>query len=332
MNISIITCTYNPDERILSKVLDAVRQLVLPAEGNVEYLIIDNNSNPSLSQSPYINNFLNDISWSKLIVETQQGLSYSRLRGFNESTGDIIIFFDDDNVADANYLVEIKQLFKNNVQVGIWGPGNIDVVFTDPVSAWVERSTKGIFQEKHIETVEFGYSLNGASFHPFGTGMALKREIIQFYYDQFVKGGFTTSDRKGNSLASSGDTQLLYAAYKMRLATGVSPGLKMKHLIPGKRTTINYICKLLYGSYSTGDTAFVESFPEYKNRVALPSSKRVLKDIVKKALSVNTLKNQVQFKMDMAAYMGNIIGKYKALDSKEPEWMNKIVNFLKLES
>jgi hypothetical protein len=332
MNISIITCTYNPDERILSKVLEAVRNLVLPENCNVEYIIIDNNSNPALIESAYIKDFLQDIVWSKLFIEKNQGLSNARLSGFNESAGDIIVFFDDDNVADPNYLIEVKQLFENNVQVGIWGPGNIDVVFTDSVSQWVEHTTKRIFQEKKGDALEFGYSLKGSSFHPFGTGMALRREIIEFYYNQYVTQGFTTSGRKGNSLASADDLQLLYAAYKMGAATGVAPALKMKHLIPAKRTTLKYICRLLYGSYVTADTAFVESFPEFKGQISIPASGRVIKDLGKKVLSKQALYNKKKLSMDIAAYMGNTIGKFRALDIKEPNWMSKIVSILKLES
>lgn len=331
MKISIITCTYNPDEKALSKLLDAVCKLIIPDGCELEYIIIDNNSSPALSERAYVHNFLQVFPKSKLHIEQNQGLTYARLRGFKESSGDIIIFFDDDNVADPDYLVGVKKLFEENVQVGIWGPGVIDVVFMEPVPKWVDYGTRGIFQEKKVTEIEFGYSLTKSSFHPFGTGMSLRREIVQFYYDQFVKNGLTTSDRKGESLASCGDLQLLYVAYTKGFATGVSPSLKMKHLIPTKRTTIDYICKLLYGSYSTIDKAFIEIFPEFKSRITIPSEGSILKGLVKIIVSTKFITNPNKYRMNIAYYIGITIGKYKALNRTEPTWLIRIVKSFKLE-
>jgi len=332
MNISIITCTYNPEERILSKVFDAVRRLTLPTDREVEYIIIDNNSSRPLIEFDYVRNFLQDVPWAKVIVEKSQGLSQARLRGFNESTGDLIVFFDDDNVADPEYINEIGQLFENNVQVGIWGPGDIEVVFTDPVSEWAEKNTRGLFQQKKVRALEFGYSMNLSSFHPFGTGMVLRRSVIQFYYDLFTKHGFTTTDRKGGSLASAGDTQLIYAAYKMGFATGVSAKLKMQHLIPGKRTTLKYLCRLHYGIDIVADTAFIELFPEYKSQIRLPSRGSIIKGLVKRSVSPLVFRDRNKYMIEIAIYLSKTMSKFKALQVAEPKWLNSIVRMLQLQS
>ena len=162
--------------------------------------------------------------------------------------------------------------------------------------------------------------------------MCLMSSIIDFYNEQSELFGFKTTGRKGNNLGSSEDTQLIYASYKKGWATGVSPSLKMKHLIPSKKTSLSYICRLHYGMDVTADMAFIESFPEFRNNISVSSNKTIIKQLLKKTISINILKKYKFYRIDIAIYIGKVIGKYRALELEEPKWLKKIANVLHLES
>ena len=68
-SLSIIICTYNPDENIFSRCLDAIKKASLE---NIPHqiLIIDNNSSNKLDEQEYFKIFCNGYS-ARLINEKE---------------------------------------------------------------------------------------------------------------------------------------------------------------------------------------------------------------------------------------------------------------------
>src|SRR5690606_32067791 len=86
-----------------------------------ELLIIDNRSATPVSE-------LFDISWhpnSRCIREETLGSAHARIRGINESKAEYILFVDDDNCLDQDYLQIAKQAMDNNPMLGTLGSGKI---------------------------------------------------------------------------------------------------------------------------------------------------------------------------------------------------------------
>ena len=102
VRISVVICTYNPDGRVFKKCLDAVTSAALIYTPH-EILIVDNNSTEEVAEKDYVRNFLEKNSRSRVIREVTQGLTPARLRSIRETSGDLIIFVDDDNFIDADY-------------------------------------------------------------------------------------------------------------------------------------------------------------------------------------------------------------------------------------
>ena len=51
-----------------------------------------------------------DMTWhpnGRHIFEGQLGVAYARQRGMREMSADLLVFVDDDNVLDPNYLAEV---------------------------------------------------------------------------------------------------------------------------------------------------------------------------------------------------------------------------------
>jgi glycosyltransferase involved in cell wall biosynthesis len=94
---TVIICTHNPRADYLQRCLDALCAQTLPRH-RWERLVVDNQS-----QEPLII----DLSWhfsARLVREDELGLTPARLRAIRESAGDILIFVDDDNVLDPNFV------------------------------------------------------------------------------------------------------------------------------------------------------------------------------------------------------------------------------------
>src|ERR1700724_388037 len=99
LEISVIICTYNPRMDYLARVLSALQAQTLARE-HWELLLIDNASNQPLRGRI-------DLSWhqhAKHVTEQKLGLTFARLRGIRESACELLVFVDDDNVLDPDYL------------------------------------------------------------------------------------------------------------------------------------------------------------------------------------------------------------------------------------
>jgi len=262
--ISVITCTYNPNPKIFERVLRSIECQSIE-NFDIEYVIVDNNSNPPVSEMPCVRAFLERHTWARVITEKKQGLSYARIAGANATKGDILVFVDDDNELASNYISEVVKLFNQYYFVGVWGAGDITVEFPEGVPLWVEKDMKAFFLERKRHFVEYTTVVDMYSpAYPIGGGMAVKRELMTLYNHLVQNPEFKTTDRKADSGASWGDTQINWLAIKNGFAVGVSPDLKYNHLIPQKRTSIDYICNQTFDGIATGLTAFYEIFPDLK--------------------------------------------------------------------
>ncbi|MEO7961663.1 MAG: glycosyltransferase, partial [Ginsengibacter sp.] len=207
MDISIVICTHNPEERVFRRCLDAVNRLNL-LNMKTEILIVDNNSSPTLIARDYVNKFLKDTPSAKCILEKKPGLTYARMTGNNEAQAPVVIFFDDDNEPDQNYALAAHRILLEKKEVGIIGPGVVKVDFVDGSDAWLETQ-RPFFQEMSVEKEL--YSNNQMYYekcYPYGTGLVVRKKILENYHSILSRNG-EISDRTGNMLLSGGDKQIV---------------------------------------------------------------------------------------------------------------------------
>src|SRR6266436_1643779 len=113
--LSVVTCSHNPRPDYLQQVLQALRSQTLAREA-WEYLLIDNASKEPLDLRV-------DLSWhpnAKHLREENLGLTYARLRGIGEASGGILVFVDDDNVLDADFLEQVLNIAEAWPKIGAW--------------------------------------------------------------------------------------------------------------------------------------------------------------------------------------------------------------------
>ncbi|MEO5999937.1 MAG: glycosyltransferase [Chitinophagaceae bacterium] len=290
MDLSIIICTYNPDQKVFGKCLNAIRSL--RTDGiNIEVIIVDNNSSTPLSSLEYVAEFLNEVSCSRLIIERNQGLSHARIAGFHSSSGDKIIFFDDDNEPFSDYVVKAKEILDNRPFVGIMGPGQINVEYIDGVDPWISQHLNKYFQEKNQEREEYVLSIvSWAPCYPPGTGQIIRRFVFESYLEMFLKKKLKTLDRYGESLSSGGDSQMIWSSINLNYAVGHHPDLRLNHLIPKKRANLKYIKRLSYYLDLSGRMAFAEMYPDKSGSLPQFKTSTFLYDLFK--VYFNGVKNK----------------------------------------
>jgi len=318
IDYSIIICTYNPDNIILERCLNAISSLKI-GDFSIEVILVDNNSSNPIIEHNYIKSFFQRMSNAKLIVIEKQGLSHARTGGIMESLGSQIVFFDDDNVPEQNYLVELHKLNKEYPLVAAWGPGIIDVEFIAPVKDELLDIAKKAFQERHETSVLYSNQLIWQDCYPFGTGLTMRREFCLAYIAAVKEGRFTLSGRQGDDLTSGEDTQMILYLVSQGAAAGVSPGMALKHIVPAKRTTLNYLSRLTYGTNLCYSTCVLEVFPAEYDAISSSLVKpNKFKLRVLKKLGKLVFDRRVKKLMSLVAYIGSVAGTYIALKKPVP--------------
>lgn len=246
MRLSVIICSHNPRESYLKRVLTALNRQTLPKE-QWELLLIDNVSKVALSQ-------IYDLTWHPLarhIREEEIGLTPARLRGIKEAAGDLLVFVDDDNVLDPDYLQCALEIETKHQMLGVWGgscQGEFEITPPEWIAPYLSALAVSEVKQDQWSNV-FSWALDN---FPPGAGLCIrscvaKQYAMKLYYDPIRR----SLDRSGTSLISGGDGDLGLVSLDMGLGMGSFANLKLTHLIPKERLSQEYIIRLYAGFGAT---------------------------------------------------------------------------------
>lgn len=313
---SIIICTYNPLKEIFFRLLTAIDNFDAE-EISYEIIIVDNNSDTPLSKINFVQEFLSTHSNAKLLIEKKPGLTSARIAGITQSEFDWLIFFDDDNEPNPDYLQKAVLSINQHPTVGAWGPGEVEVEFTQTVPIWL-YGEKHLFQQRKEEYTKFASKLEWQDFYPFGTGLIIRRDIAEIYAKRVLEKRYTLSDRKGKSLASGGDVQLVLTGIEQTYSAGIVTGLKLTHLIDGSKTCMKYLLKMQYGTASAYIKAFNQVFEHAKIPVEELSNRHVFWKVYSLYRIHRMKMKKEQFKLFFATKMGEINARIEASGESKP--------------
>jgi Glycosyl transferase family 2 len=236
--LSIVICTHNPQPDYFGRTLAGLWAQTLPLDA-WELLIIDNASAPEWTPHP-------DLSWhpnSRLLNESKIGLTHARLRGIQEASGQLLVFVDDDNVLDQDYLEIAQWVAEQKPFLGSWS-GQCRPEFEEPPPEWTRRYWGNLVIRLFDQDVWSNLPRLGETM-PCGAGLCVRREVAQHYL-RLHKAGKRSMllDRVGDSLVSGGDNDLAGCACDIGLGVGLITALKLTHLIPKQRLTLDYLTRL----------------------------------------------------------------------------------------
>lgn len=329
MDISIIVCTYNPESEIFKRVLAAISKLEIH-ELQCELILVDNASRKSVFSEYAFE--IDSVPLSlKKINESKSGLTNARIAGFNASEGEILIFFDDDNEPDCDYLEKTHSAFMAFPNVGVFGPGNIFVEFLGNPPSWINYN-KIYFQERHYERANYACTDKWFDFFPPGTGQSMRRSVFDRYLNCVLDGTLSASDRTGNSMSSAGDVQLVFEAIKSGFAVGIHPEMNLRHLIAERKSSFSYLKRLIFGMSSSYPEAYAESYPHTRKVLPYYTNWAILNTLWS-AFVIRIIKKRSfkAFIFLISEQMGKIYGSNLARGENTKSFWFKLIPLLKLK-
>lgn len=239
--LSVVICSRNPRPGYFAKCLEALRvQTLLP--GSWELIIVDNHSDMPLAGRL-------GLSWhprARVIWEETLGLTVARMRGIRESKGDLLVFVDDDNVLDADFLETAERIMKERPFLGSWS-GQCRPAFEQTPPEWTRRYWGNLVIREFDRDVWSNLPRLSDSM-PCGAGLCVRRQVALHYVGLHETGKRAFQlDRKGKSLLSGGDNDLAACACDIGLGVALIASLKLTHLISPERLTEDYLARLSEG-------------------------------------------------------------------------------------
>ena len=309
--LSVLTCSHNPRDEYLKRVLDALRRQTLDTS-RWELLLIDNASGQPLRE-------IYDLSWhpaGRHFSVEKLGKTHAILHGINESRSEILLVVDDDNVLGADYLENVVKIFAEHPFLGVIG-GVIEGEFEVEPPSWslsylqylaiVDKGDRPL----HALTPDMNFYI------PPGAGMGIRKSVAEHYARQIqndpVRQGL---DPVGNKLSRAGDTDMALCAFDVGLARGYFPQLRLKHLIAKDRLQPEYMERLIEGTeYSVTLLSLIKGLT-----VPQPSSFRN-RLTTKARLWMKNKNSRLKLRMDKAEERGkrNAHGYYLELKTLPPQ-------------
>jgi glycosyltransferase involved in cell wall biosynthesis len=241
ISVSVILCTHNPQPQYLTRALESIRAQTLPTS-QWEFLLIDNGSSQPLAD-------VWDISWhphGRHIRDEELGLTPARLRGIQESIGNLLVFVDDDNLLAPDFLDQAIAISALHPVLGVFGAGVLKPEFEVEPPPELRRRLSLLALRSEASAL---WSNNPRDAHckPWGAGLCLTRWVANFYRQLVADLGVTdVLDRRGERLFAGGDDLFSHAATKVAMGFGVFPELRITHLISASRLKQQYFLRLIH--------------------------------------------------------------------------------------
>lgn len=253
--ISVVLCTYNPDETI-QKVIRALENQTLE-KSKWELILVDNNSTRNVAEVAGTISGVNH----RMVREEVQGLSHARKRGIHAASSELICFIDDDNVLDPNYLAQAVEIAREYPFLGAWG-GEIECEYElQPDPAYKKYLP---LLALHPVPKDLWANFRQGNCLPRGAGMIVRKHVCLYYVGKIEKCPLRSGlGRSGNQLTSCEDTDLCWCSFDLGLGIGVFKKLRLTHLIPAVRVTRQYLLRLHEGMcYSWTVLSYLHEGPE----------------------------------------------------------------------
>ncbi len=244
--LSIIICTYNPKPHYLQRVLQCLQSQTLD-RAEWELILVDN-----ASATPLALNW--QLDWhpqGKIVREETLGLTPARLRGFQEARGSWLLYVDDDNLLDPNYLLHVHQIAQQHPTLGAFGGKSLPEFESTPpewlAPFYASLALRDLGEQILISPMSHQVETY-PDYAPIGAGMAIRKQALESYVKRIQLGLNVVSDRKGNQLTSGGDNDMVLSVLQGGWQVGYFPALMLTHIIPPGRLDPSYLARLNHDS------------------------------------------------------------------------------------
>ncbi len=229
-HISVVVCTFNRASE-LSLALRSLYHLVTEDRFTYDVVVIDNASTDSTSQS-----IASAAQESPVplrgVHESRKGVVYARNRGIAEAQGEWVAFFDDDQLADPRWLVELLTIAEQKQSRCVGGAVWLKLP-AEHAHRKLKPKVRMLLGEARWSSEPMAYSVRTG---PGAGNLMLHRSLFT------EVGGFDE-----NILGRGEDTDLYFRIRAIGETCWFSPYAIIHHLIPASRLTEAFFRRLSVG-------------------------------------------------------------------------------------
>lgn len=255
MGVSVVICCYNSAARLPETLRHMAAQRV-PAHVPWEVIVVNNASKDDTAA-------VARQAWAagggtapfRVVDEPTPGLSHARERGFDTARYDFVLFCDDDNWLNDDYVAIGYDVLRANPQIGALG-GHGEAVCEVPPPHWFDNIGFMVFAMSP-QAVHSG-EVHDSRGMVYGAGAFIRKS----YYTHLKDNGFQSrlTDRKGKEISSGGDDELCYALRLAGYKIWYDERLYFRHFIPKERLEWDYVKRFFQGSAKA--TTVLEPFSD----------------------------------------------------------------------
>jgi len=230
--ISVVICTFNRAELLASALQTVCEQTI--NKSDYEVLVVDNNSQDSTPN--LIKTFCRNYPNIRYYLETRQGLSYARNRGWQEAKGRYVAYVDDDCKMPIQWLAVAMKIIDQIAPAVFGGPAY--AFYNSPKPHWW-KEYYGTYEQSQVPR-----PLRRLEYLK-GNNIFFRRQVLE------SMNGFDTrlgmSDKK---LGYHEETELQMRIRKTMSDTLIyyDPNLHVSHLVRPETMTLRWILNSCFAS------------------------------------------------------------------------------------
>ena len=266
--ISVIICSYNREKYIAGALHSLVAQSF--AREAFEVLVVDNNSQDNTESVCRQMIAAHPQYHIRYITEKQQGASFARNTGADQAQGKLLVFMDDDAVAEPDFLMNIARFHQRHPEVAGFG-GRIIPRYIPAEPRWMSHwvaSLVGNF-DYAPEVTEFSFSR-----YPLESNMVVTAEAFRA-----VSGFSTVLPGVQGTLRIGGEGKDFFMRLKAKgYRIFYVPDLVVHHVVEVEKLTPAYLYRVASG-IGRGERLRIE-------KGAVPYAKKLIEYLYKLAGSV----------------------------------------------
>lgn len=241
--VSVVICTYNPAPAILGWALDSLDRQTYP-HYRLEVLIVDNDSTVPVAELDVVKGRTFPL---RVIQESRNGVLHARCLGIRESTAELIVFLDDDNYLDPEYLERAVGIAEANPQIGAFG-GKARLLCDRKVAGWQKPLLVYFGVRDYGDEVITSSENKWGEWEPIGAGMVFRRALGEAFLATVARDRFARRiGRTSDSYICGEDSLLARQGYGLGYTCSYQPSLVLTHFIRESRLKPRVIARTIAG-------------------------------------------------------------------------------------
>lgn len=222
---------------MLGQTLESFAKLNVPETVELEVLVVDNNSTDETKAS--VESFQGQLP-IKYVFESRQGHSVSRNTAIDNSTGDLMIWTDNDVIVDPGWLKGYVEGARKHSSSDFFG-GAIEPVFESGKPDWLEATwekCRAVYAYRNLGKKDFELAENQ---FPYGANFAVRNNVQKkFRFDE-------ATGRSKDSLLGDDEISMLKNLVKAGHSGTWLGSVGVRHVITAERATADYVAKYFEG-------------------------------------------------------------------------------------